>query len=80
MIALMRTVDPVKVSAVQALLRDAGVETLVFDGAAGALWQAIIPVRLMVDDGDLAGARRALTQAGFREAKDGDWDLVSGPA
>lgn len=76
MIALMRTVDAVKFSAVEALLRDAGVETLTFDGAAGSLWRSIIPVRLMVGDDDLARARRVLFDAGFREAGDGDWDLA----
>ncbi|MBA3810037.1 MAG: DUF2007 domain-containing protein [Caulobacteraceae bacterium] len=80
MIALMRTIDAVKFSAVEALLRDAGVETLVFDGAAGSLWRSIIPVRLMVGDDDLARARRVLHDAGFREAGDGDWDLVGNRA
>jgi hypothetical protein len=75
MVTLLQTTDAVKLSAVAALLRSAGVETAVFDTAAGALWKAIIPMRLMVDDGDLPDARRMLREAGFREAKDGDWDL-----
>jgi len=75
MITLLQTTDPVKFSAVAALLRGAGVETAVFDDAAGGLWRAIIPLRLMVEDGDHARARRVLWEAGFLEARDGDWDL-----
>jgi hypothetical protein len=75
MIALLHTTDLVKLSAVQALLRDEGIDVEVFDAAAGAIWRSIIPIRLMVADADLPRARRALTEAGFREARDGDWDL-----
>ena len=75
MIALMHTTDLVKLYAVQALLRERGVAAEVFDAAAGAIWRSIIPVRLMVADADLPSARRALTEAGFRQAADGDWDL-----
>ena len=78
MIALMSTIDPVKLGAVRAILADAGVETEVFDTAAGALWRAIIPQRLMVAEADLDDARRLLRQAGFVEAADGDWDLKAG--
>jgi len=75
MIALLHTTDLVKLSAVQALLRDQSIDAEVFDAAAGAIWRAIIPVRLMVADADLPRARRALIEAGFRQAGDGDWDL-----
>ncbi len=75
MIELLRTTDAIKLSAVKALLADGGVEALVFDAAAGALWQGVIPQRLMVADRDLAAATRLLRQAGFRKAADGDWDL-----
>ncbi len=75
MIALMTTTDAVKLSAVQALLGGEGIEAEVFDAAAGALWRAVIPMRVMIADDDLPRARRALAQAGFREAGDGDWDL-----
>ena len=77
MIALLRTTDPIKLSSVRALLDDAGVETLTFDGAAGGLWPTVIPVRLMVSDADANNARRLLREAGFTAAKDGDWDLAS---
>lgn len=75
MIAVLTTTDAVKLSAARAVLADAGVAGEVFDTAAGGLWTAIIPMRLMVDDEDLAQARRALREAGFVEAADGDWDL-----
>ena len=75
MIALLTTIDQVKLSAVRALLADEGIEAEVFDAAAGALWRAVIPMRVMIAEGDLARARRALREAGFSQAGDGDWDL-----
>ena len=75
MIVILTTTDAVKLSAVQAVLADAGVAAEVFDSAAGGRWRAIIPMRLMIDDADEASARRALREAGFVEAGDGDWDL-----
>ena len=80
MIAVMTTTDPVKLSAAQALLAGERVESAVFDTAAGGLWRAIIPLRLMIDDDDLARARRILRLAGFVEAADGDWDLTGDQA
>lgn len=77
MIELLRTSDPVKLSAVLALLRDGGVEAHAFDQAAGSLWQAAIPVRLMIDEADRPNARRLLWDAGFRQATDGEWDLLA---
>jgi len=63
---IVRTNDPVLISWLQALLRDAGIEAVVFDthtsvleGSAGA-----IPRRMMVADDDYPAARRALEQAG----------------
>lgn len=76
MIAIMTTIDEVKLGAVRALLTGEGVSCEVFDQAAGALWRAVIPQRLMVADDDAAAARRILRQAGFVEANDGDWDLA----
>ena len=75
MIELLRTTDAIKLSAARALLADGGVEALVFDAAAGGLWQGVIPQRLMVADQDLDAASRLLREAGFRKAADGDWDL-----
>ena len=75
MIALLTTTDPVKLSAARALLAGMGIDAQVFDGAAGSLWTAIIPMRLMVGEADLTRARWAMRSAGFVEAKDGEWDL-----
>lgn len=78
MIALVATTDAVKLSAIQALLDSGGVETRVFDTAAGGLWRGLIPCRLMIDPEDQVRARALLRQAGFIEAADGDWDLAPG--
>ena len=63
---LFRTNDVVKLSWVEALLRDAGIEVLVLDsytsileGSAGA-----IPRRLVVEDSDHARAIQVLKDAG----------------
>ncbi|HEY5071614.1 MAG TPA: DUF2007 domain-containing protein [Caulobacteraceae bacterium] len=72
---LARTTDAVKLSALRSVLDEGGVAALVFDGAAGALWRGVIPQRLMVGDADLPRAKRLLSEAGFRLAGDGDWDL-----
>lgn len=74
-IAVLTTIDRVKLSAAQALLRAEAIDFQVFDTAAGGLWTAIIPIRLVVDDKDLSRAKWALRGAGFVEAADGDWDL-----
>ncbi|HLZ84590.1 MAG TPA: DUF2007 domain-containing protein [Caulobacteraceae bacterium] len=75
MFAILTTTDPVKLSAAQALLAGETIESAVFDTAAGGLWTAIIPMRLMIDEADAARARGVLRAAGFTEAADGDWDL-----
>ena len=63
---LLRTNDPVLLSWLDVLLRDAGIESVVFDthtsileGSANA-----IPRRLMVIDDDLEAARQLLIEAG----------------
>jgi len=76
MIAILTTTDEVKLGAVRALLAGEDVASEVFDRAAGSLWRAVIPMRLMVADKDADSARRILRLAGFVEAKDGDWDLA----
>lgn len=76
MIALITSRDEIKLRAAQALLAGEGVVSELFDTAAGRLWPPIIPVRLMVADEAADAARRILRQGGWREARDGDWDLV----
>lgn len=63
---LLRTNDPVLLSWLQALLRDAGIESVVFDthtsileGSAGA-----IPRRLVVIEEDYEMAKRVLSDSG----------------
>jgi hypothetical protein len=77
-IALLTTLDPVKLSAVRALLATEGIASEVFDVAAGGLWTAILPQRLMVGADEADRARFVLRSAGFSEAADGDWDLAPG--
>jgi hypothetical protein len=73
---LIRTTDALKITAVDALLRGAGITCEVFDAAAGSLWSAIIPIRVMVSDADHARACGILRDAGFVQASDGEWDLA----
>jgi hypothetical protein len=63
---LVRTNDPVRISFLRALLRDAGIATLVLDEHASSMDGSIgaVPRRLMVADDDLAAARQVLVEAG----------------
>lgn len=63
---LMLTNDPVRLSFVVALLRDAGIETVLLDGAMSVLEGSAgaIPRRLMVSAELASRARRILREAG----------------
>ncbi len=63
---LTRTNDPVQLSFLLALLRDAGIPALVLDEHASAMDGSIgaVPRRLMVADDDLEEARALLREAG----------------
>ena len=63
---ILRTNDLVKLSWVQALLADAGIESVVLDVHTSVIEGSIgaIPRRLMVGDDDYAQARRVLADAG----------------
>ncbi len=63
---LVRTNDPVRLSWLQALLRDAGIDTLVLDHHTSLVEGNIgaIPRRLMVAERDLGRARAVLDAAG----------------
>jgi hypothetical protein len=63
---LLRTNDPVLISWVSALLRDAGISFLVLDQHAAAIEGSIgaLPRRIVVDPDDGAAARRLLNEAG----------------
>lgn len=58
--------DPVRLSFVQALLRDAGIESVLLDAAMSAVEGSIgaIPRRLVVAPDDEPRARRVLRDAG----------------
>jgi hypothetical protein len=62
---LLRTNDPVRLSWAQAVLRGAGIESVVLDQYTSLVEGSIgaIPRRLMVDDGDHARAEAALKAA-----------------
>lgn len=64
---LIRTNDLVLISFVEALMRDAGIMTLVADQAISAVDGSIgiFPRRILVDSDDAAQARRILTDAGL---------------
>jgi hypothetical protein len=62
-IELIKTSNPIRISFLQAVLADAGIETFVADAGAASLWGSTIPARLMVDDADLARARRLIADA-----------------
>jgi len=67
---LLRTNDPVRLSFLEALLRDSGIEILVLDHHTSLVEGSIgaIPRRLMVQDSDYRRARLVLATAG-EEAK-----------
>jgi hypothetical protein len=62
-IELIKTSNPVRISFLQAVLEGAGVATFVADAGAASLWGSTIPARLMVDEADLARARRLIADA-----------------
>ena len=66
---LLRTNNPVRLSWLQALLSDRGIESLVLDHHTSLVEGSIgaIPRRLMVSDRDLAHARAVLADAGEEE-------------
>lgn len=64
---LIRVNDPVLVSAVGALLDGAGIHYVVFDQNMSVIEGSIgiLPRRIMVDEGDVAAARRVISDAGL---------------
>jgi hypothetical protein len=63
---LLRTNDPVRLSFVEALLRDSGIDSLVLDHHTSLVEGSIgaIPRRLMVSERDYRRARSVLAAAG----------------
>lgn len=64
---LVRTNDAVVISAIEALLKAAGIEHLIVDQNMSVLEGSIgvFPRRILVIEDELAAARRLLTEAGF---------------
>ncbi len=62
---LLRTTDPVLITAIEATLSAAGINCAVFDGNMSILEGSVgaLPRRIMVDDNALARARTVLRQA-----------------
>jgi hypothetical protein len=63
---LLATTDPIRLSFLMALLRDAGFAPIVLDGHVSAMEGGIgiFPRRLAVAEDEAAGARRVLRDAG----------------
>jgi hypothetical protein len=63
---LLRTNDPVRLSFLEALLRDSGIDSLVLDHYTSLVEGSIgaIPRRLMVSERDYRHARSVLAAAG----------------
>lgn len=68
--AILKTNNPVLLNFAEVLLRDAGIQAVVFDAEASIMdgSMGMLPRRLMVDDEDEARARTILS-AGLGEAK-----------
>ena len=66
MVTLLRTTNLVRLSFLQAMLRDSAIEVQVFDDNISALEAGIgaFPRRLMVDEGRLLAAKTILADAG----------------
>jgi hypothetical protein len=63
---LLRTGDIVRLSFIQSLLADAGIETIVLDRNTGAVFIGAVVPRVMVADDDLSRARWVMENAGER--------------
>ncbi|APH71170.1 putative signal transducing protein [Aquibium oceanicum] len=74
MIELLRTNDPVVISYIEALMRDAGLSFFVADQNMSIMEGSlgVLPRRVLVAEDDVEQARRILTDAGFAdEMRDG---------
>ncbi len=69
MIELVRTNDPVVISFIEALLRDAGIDHFVADQNMSIMEGSlgVLPRRVLVASDDLDTARRILREAGIAE-------------
>ena len=60
---LLTTNDPVRLSFLRSVLEDAGVKTVVLDNALASVLSSLFTSRLMVDEADLAQAKRIVADA-----------------
>ena len=69
MIELVRTNDPVVISFIEALMRDANIKFLVADQNMSIMEGSlgVLPRRVLVDEDDLEQARRILNDAGIAD-------------
>ena len=60
---LLATTDAVRLSFLCSVLKDAGIETIVLDNGVASVLSSLFESRLMVEDADLAQARRVIANA-----------------
>jgi len=60
---LLATNDAVRLSFLCSVLKDAGIETIVLDNGVASVLSSLFESRLMVEDADLAQARRVIANA-----------------
>jgi len=60
---LLTTNDPVRLSFLRSVLEDAGIATVVLDGALASVLSSVFTARLMVEDADFNQAKRVIAEA-----------------
>lgn len=60
---VLATNDAVRLSFLCSVLKDAGIETIVLDNGVASVLSSLFESRLMVDDADLAQAKRVIANA-----------------
>jgi hypothetical protein len=60
---VLTTNDPVRLSFLRSVLEDAGVKTVVLDNGLASVLSSVFTSRLMVEEADLAQAKRIIAEA-----------------
>jgi len=60
---VLTTNDPVRLSFLRSVLEDAGIATVVLDNGLASVLSSVFASRLMVEEADLAQARRIVAEA-----------------
>ena len=63
MTEVLTTNDPVRLSFLRSVLEDAGIATVVLDNGLASVLSSVFASRLMVEEADLAQARRIVAEA-----------------